>query len=99
MFAAAAAALCLFTAMASPAAAHAKGEKGDPQPEAAPFKLGTAADAGSVAIMPNGDLVVAWGVATKNHQGATRVCVLKRGGTRAPTTPSSRRPAATTSRT
>jgi hypothetical protein len=72
----------LLTALSGSASAIAsKGIKGDPQPEMKPFKLGAATGAGgTVAIEANGDLVVAYGIATKNTDGATAVCVLARGG-------------------
>ncbi|HEY6792303.1 MAG TPA: hypothetical protein VI365_33830, partial [Trebonia sp.] len=81
--------LCLFgglsaaTAVASPAspARPASGVKGDPQPEIKPFKIGaTSYSGGSVAIEPNGTLVVAYGVTTGS--GKTVVCVLARGATK-----------------
>jgi hypothetical protein len=72
--------LCLFTALAGAAsAAPAGGVKGDPQPELKPFKIGTAISGGSVAVEPNGSLVVVYDI----HSGATGetfVCVLDRGG-------------------
>jgi hypothetical protein len=68
--------LCLVTALAG--AASAGGVKGDPQPELAPFKLGTAISAGSVAIEQNGSLVVAYDVKS-GSTGLTFVCVLARG--------------------
>jgi len=73
--------LCLVTALSGTAYAHAKGEKGDPQPELKPFKIGAGISGGTVAIEPDGSLVVAYDVATKNTEGAIEVCVLKRGGT------------------
>lgn len=81
--------LCLFgglsaaTAVASPAspARPASGVKGDPQPEIKPFKIGaTSYGGGSVAIEPNGTLVVAYGITTGS--GKTVVCVLARGATK-----------------
>jgi hypothetical protein len=73
--------LCLFTMGGGAAAIGSKGIKGDPQPELKPFNIGKASGAGgNVAIESNGDLVVAYGVATPNAAGATTVCVLKRGG-------------------
>jgi hypothetical protein len=75
-------ALFLLTALSGSASAIAsKGVKGDPQPEMKPFKLGAGSGiGGTVAIEANGDLVVAYGVPTKNDDGYTRVCVLARGG-------------------
>jgi hypothetical protein len=80
--ASAAALLCLFTALggAASAAADSGGVKGTPQPELKPFSIGTSNGAGSVAIEPNGALVVAYGIPTKNDDGATAVCLLSRGG-------------------
>ncbi len=80
LIALAAGVLCVVPLMSGAASAHAKGIKGEPQPELKPFKIGSSETAGNVAILANGDLVVAYGVATKNHQGAARVCVLARGG-------------------
>jgi hypothetical protein len=71
--------LCLSTVLASAAlAAPPGGIKGDPQPELKPFKIGTATSAGSVAVEPDGSLVVAYdaGSGSKQH---TFVCVLARG--------------------
>jgi hypothetical protein len=68
--------LCLVTALAGTASAG--GVKGDPQPELAPFKLGTAISAGSVAVEQDGSLVVAYDVES-GSTGETFVCVLARG--------------------
>jgi hypothetical protein len=80
--ASAAALLCLFTALggAAWAAANSGGVKGTPQPELKPFTIGTSDAPGSVAMEPNGGLVVAYGIPTKNTDGATAVCLLNRGG-------------------
>jgi hypothetical protein len=65
------------TASAAPAR---KGERGDPQPELKPFGISAAANSpGSVAVEPNGDLVVAYDIRYKTT-GALEVCVLARGG-------------------
>lgn len=72
--------LCLFTALggAASAASAAGGVKGDPQPEIKPFKIGASNyEGGSVAIEPNGSLVVARGVT--GGAGKVDVCVLARG--------------------
>jgi hypothetical protein len=75
--------LCLFTAQ-SGAAAVAKpagGIKGDPQPELKPFKIGASGYAGgSVAMEPDGALVVAYGSTSGN--GKVVVCLLNRGGSK-----------------
>jgi hypothetical protein len=71
--------LCLFTVLAGAAsAAPAGGIKGDPQPELKPFKIGTATSAGSVAVEPDGKLVVAYDIES-GATGKTFVCVLDRG--------------------
>jgi hypothetical protein len=71
--------LCLGTVLAGAAsAAPPRGNKGDPPPERKPFKIGTATSAGSVAVEPNGNLVVAYDVAS-GATGKTFVCVLDRG--------------------
>lgn len=75
--------LCLFTALsAAAAAAHpAGGIKGDPQPELKPFKIGGSSYAGgSVAIEPDGGLVVAYGSTSGN--GKAVVCLLDRGASK-----------------
>jgi hypothetical protein len=59
-------------------AATSGGTKGDPQPEAQPFKIGTAISDGSVAIEPSGTLVAAFDVKS-GTTGKTEVCVLGRG--------------------
>jgi hypothetical protein len=67
---------------ASPAS-PASGVKGDPQPELKPFKIGATtygSGGGSVAIEPNGTLVVAYGVTTGD--GKVVVCILARGATK-----------------
>lgn len=56
------------------------GIKGSPQPELKPFRLGPASTGGSVAIEPDGSLVVAYGI--KSGNGKTAVCLLTRGGHR-----------------
>src|SRR5579863_8091339 len=71
--------MCLVTALVGAAsAAPAGGVKGDPQPELTPFKIGTAISAGSVAVEPGGNLVVAYDVKS-GSTGQTFVCVLARG--------------------
>lgn len=77
--------LSLFTALggvASAASAHpAGGVKGDPQPELRPFEIGASNYAGgSVAMEPDGTLVVARGITTGN--GKIVVCVLDRGASK-----------------
>ena len=80
--------LCLFgglsatTAVANPAS-PAAGVRGNPQPELKPFKIGATSygsGGGSVAIEPNGTLVVAYGITTGD--GKVVVCVLPRGATK-----------------
>jgi hypothetical protein len=74
--------LCLVTVLAGAASAgSAGGVKGDPQPELKPFKIGTAISAGSVAVEPNGSLVVAYDI-HRDATGQTFVCVLDRGATK-----------------
>lgn len=71
--------LCLFTALSSVASAGtaAGGVKGNPQPELKPFVIGASGYAGgSVAVEPNGALVVARGFAST--VGKIIVCVLNR---------------------
>jgi hypothetical protein len=82
------AALLVVGLLGGTASAHApNGVKGDPQPEIAPFRLGAASGSGgTVAMEPNGGLVVVYGVKTSNADGATRVCVLKRGADKCTTT-------------
>jgi hypothetical protein len=73
--------LCLVTALggAASAAARAGGVKGDPQPELKPFGISKAANGtGSVALEPNGSIVVAYNIGSGN--GKTAVCLLSRGG-------------------
>ena len=71
--------LCLFTVLAGAASAVAAGGiKGDPQAELKPFKIGTAISAGSVAVEPDGNLVVAYDVKS-GATGKTFVCVLDPG--------------------
>jgi hypothetical protein len=74
--------VCVVTALAGSASAiGSKGIKGDPQPEQKPFKVGATDGAGgSVAILANGDEVLAYYVHTKNDAGAARVCVLAKRG-------------------
>jgi hypothetical protein len=76
------AALCVITALSGSASAiGSKGIKGDPQPEQKPFRVGTTdGDGGNVAVLANGDMVLAYVIPTKNDAGAVRVCVLARGG-------------------
>jgi hypothetical protein len=71
----------LITALSGAAAfaAPAGGVKGDPQPELKPFEIGLANGPGSVALEPDGAIVVAYSIAIKNGS-AVRVCVLARGG-------------------
>lgn len=71
--------LCLVGGAAS--AAPAAGVKGSPQPELKPFLIGSSNySSGSVAIEPNGTLVVARG--TTAGSGKIVVCVLARGATK-----------------
>jgi hypothetical protein len=73
--------LCLFTALASPvSAASGGGVKGDPQPELKPFQISKtmSQSPGSVAIEPNGDIVVTYDIHS-GTTGKTAVCVLHRG--------------------
>jgi hypothetical protein len=73
--------LCLFTGLAGAAsAAPAGGVKGDPQPEMKPFKISSVHSQapGSVAIEPNGDIVVTYDIYS-GKTGKTAVCVLHRG--------------------
>ena len=73
--------LCLFTALAGAAsAASSGGVKGDPQPELKPFQISKtpSQSPGSVAIEPNGDIVVTYDV-NSGTTGKTAVCVLHRG--------------------
>jgi hypothetical protein len=66
----------------TPAAA---GISGSPQPALGPFSIGASADPGSVAIEPDGSLVVAYGISSGN--GKTAVCLLNRGGHKCTTGP------------
>jgi hypothetical protein len=71
--------LCLVTVLAGAvSAAPTGGIKGDPQLELKPFKIGAAISAGSVAIEPDGNLVVAYDVKS-GATGETFVCVLDPG--------------------
>jgi hypothetical protein len=75
--------LCVFTALGGAAAVArpAGGIKGDPQPELKPFKIGASNyGGGSVAIEPDGGLVVAYGSSSGN--GKVVVCLLDRGGSK-----------------
>jgi hypothetical protein len=72
-----AASLASPAAAVGPAAAGA-GVKGDPQPELEPFSLGPAMSNGTVAIEPDGSMVVAYDIESGN--GKTLVCLLARGG-------------------
>ena len=66
-------------ASAASAAPDSGGIKGNPQPEIKPFSIASAADGtGSVALEPNGGLVVAYNIGAGN--GKTTVCLLNRGG-------------------
>jgi hypothetical protein len=56
------------------------GIKGSPQPELKSFRIGPSTMGGSVAIEPDGSLVVAYGI--KSGNGKTVVCVLARGSHR-----------------
>jgi len=79
--------LCLFTVLSGAASAvtAAGGVKGDPQPELKPFVIGASNYAGgSVAIEPNGALVVARGSTSGN--GKVVVCVLARGASKCSST-------------
>ncbi len=79
--------LSLFTALggAASAASAAGGVKGDPQPELKPFKIGTSNYAGgTVAMEPDGALVVARGSTSGN--GKIVVCVLDRGASKCSST-------------
>jgi hypothetical protein len=70
--------ICSFTAVGGAAfAAPAAGIKGDPQPELGPFKIGPSDGAGSVALEPDGAIVVAYDISAGD--GKTQVCVLDRG--------------------
>jgi hypothetical protein len=80
--------LCLFTALAGPAsAAPFGGIKGDPQPELKPFQISKTPtqSPGSVAIEPNGDIVVTYDTASTST-GTTAVCVLPRGASKCTST-------------
>jgi hypothetical protein len=80
---AASAAACLVTALSGVASAApaAGGIKGNPQPELKPFIIGSSKYAGgSVALEPNGTLVVARG--TTSGDGKIVVCVLARGASK-----------------
>jgi hypothetical protein len=75
--------LCLSTALtgATAFARPAGGIKGDPQPELKPFKIGASNYAGgSVAIEPDGGLVVAY--ARTSGNGKVEVCLLDRGASK-----------------
>jgi hypothetical protein len=75
--------LCLFTALGGAALARtaAGGVNGAPQPEIKPFVIGTSNfEGGSVALEPNGTLVVARG--TASAVGKIIVCVLYRGASK-----------------
>jgi hypothetical protein len=71
--------LSVVTALGGTAsAAISGGVKGDPQPELKPFRIGSSNyGGGTVAMEPNGTLVVARGIATSS--GKIVVCVLARG--------------------
>jgi DNA-binding LacI/PurR family transcriptional regulator len=73
--------LCLFAALggAASAASASGGIKGSPQPELKQFGIDKGANGpGSVALEPNGSLVVAYNIGAGN--GKTAVCLLNRGG-------------------
>lgn len=71
--------VCLFTALSGPASASgSKGIRGEPQPELKPFKISAATSPGSVAMEPNGSLVVAYDIKS-GTSGKTFVCLLDRG--------------------
>jgi hypothetical protein len=75
--------VCLSAALSGVASAAptAGGVKGDPQPELKPFKIAASGYAGgSVAVEPDGALVVAYGVTTGD--GKTVVCLLNRGASK-----------------
>jgi hypothetical protein len=76
LFALAAAPASASTAAASTASGVPSGVKGAPQPELTPFRLGASSTGGSVAIEPDGSLVVAYEVSSGH--GKTFVCVLSR---------------------
>ena len=70
--------LCLFALDGGASALASKGVKGNPQPELAPFRIGTSTgDGGTVAVASNGDLIVAY---TNAHETGVDVCVLARAG-------------------
>jgi hypothetical protein len=54
--------------------------KGSPQPELKPYNIGTKPDGepGSIGVLPNGKLLVAFDVTTADDRGATKVCILNR---------------------
>ena len=62
---------------ASAISARSGGGPGLPQPVFRPFRIGPSSGPGSVALEPDGTLVVAYAV--KSGHGKTVVCVLKRG--------------------
>ena len=75
--------LCVFTTLSAAAAVArpAGGIKGDPQPELKPFKIGASNyGGGSVAMEPDGALVVAYGSTSGN--GKVVVCLLNRGSSK-----------------
>ena len=55
-------------AFASPGAAFTGGVKGSPQPELKPFRIAPSVSGGSVAIEPDGSLVVAYGIKSGHGQ-------------------------------
>lgn len=81
-----AALLCLFTVLGGAASARtAAGVKGDPQPELKPFVIGPSNyEGGTVAMEPNGTLVVARGGTA--GAGSIIVCVLSRGASKCSST-------------
>jgi hypothetical protein len=78
MLAAATVGLLAAVALTAGAALASSGVKGSPQPEVRSFKIGASITGGSVAIEPDGGLVVAYGIGA--GEGETAVCVLARAG-------------------
>jgi hypothetical protein len=78
MLAAATVGLLAAVTLTGGAALASSGVKGSPQPELKSFKIGAATTGGSVAIEPDGSLVVAYGIGA--GKGETAVCVLARAG-------------------
>lgn len=65
-----------FLAVGRPGVGPGNGETGDPQPAPSPIRFGLATSPGSVAIEPDGSLVVAYDIGSGN--GKTMVCLLNR---------------------